>query len=262
MLRGNPRGFFIEYAYADSVPAVVPTYQHVEAMLETQRASFAQAISTFSNSLPDLRKRIAEGSLPWDNPRQFPRLDFASTYCIIRELRPNRILEIGSGTSTFVLSAALTDNGSGSLKCIDPNPRKDISDLAVDFERRLLVAEDVATAQALRPGDVLFIDSSHRFVPGCDVDIEFNRLFPALPSGAFVHIHDIFLPDGYPEDWYRRHYAEQNALIGWLLSGYFEVHYPGYFAATRMVENLESVFGDLMPRVPSKSAGSIWLRKR
>lgn len=262
MMRDKPKGFYIDYDHPETVPASVPTYSHVEALFAERRDIISRVIGSFASALPDLRKHIEGGSLPWENPGQFPHLDFAAAYCLVRGMKPAQVVEIGSGTSTHVVAAALADNGSGRLKCIDPAPRRDIESLGVDFERRLLSVEDVALAESLQPNDVLFIDSSHIFFPGCDVDIEFNRLFPALPSGAFVHVHDIFLPDGYPADWHRRHYAEQNALIGWIMSGYFDVHYPGYYAATRMQDDLARMFGDLMPENPARSAGSIWLRKR
>ena len=262
MLRDEPQGFYIDYPYPESVPPVVPTYSHVEELFASKRKEIVEVVSEFSHYLPDLRQCISDNTIPWANNGQFPHLDMAACYSIIRKIAPKQIIEIGSGTSTFVLSAALDAVGEGELKCIDPEPRRDIQNLNIDFERRLLSVEDVDEARKLSSGDVLFIDSSHLFLPGCDVDIQFNRLFPALPSGVFVHVHDIFLPDGYPPEWHRRHYAEQNALIGWVLSGYFEVYYPGYFAATRLTGELEAVLGDLMPLDPAKSAGSIWLKKR
>ena len=261
MLRDKPKGFYIDYPFPETVPANVPTYTHVEALFEANRKNFSSLISSFSTTINDLQLHVSSGNVPWQSPGQFPQLDIVSAYCMVRECQPASIIEIGSGTSTFVLSSALQDNGTGRLKCIDPEPRRDINGLDIDFERRLLSVDDVTIVGRLRANDILFIDSSHLFLPGSDVDIEFNRLFPELPTGCLVHVHDIFLPDGYPEDWHRRHYAEQNALIGWILSGYFEVVYPGYFAATRMVDELADGLGDLMPIKPEKSAGSIWLRK-
>ena len=69
-----------------------------------------------------------------------------------------------------------------------------------------IVPETVQSAPAdlfagLAPGDAVFIDSSHILMPGSDVDLLFNRVLPELPSGTLVHIHDIFTPYDYPEEW-------------------------------------------------------------
>lgn len=191
----------------------------------------------------------------------FPPLDIISTYCMIRSYKPARILEIGSGTSSHVSVQALKDNGEGAITCIDPEPRSAIEALDITFKKRSLSEADVETIQDFEANDILFIDSSHLMYPGFDTDIEFNRMFPELPKGAIVHVHDIFLPDDYPPRWFDRRYSEQNALIGWILSGYFDVVFPGYYLATRMADELGDAFGDLMPSIPRENAGSIWLRK-
>jgi len=109
--------------------------------------------------------------------------------------------------------------------------------------------------------DVLFIDSSHIMLPGMDVDLQFNRMFPRLAPGVLVHVHDIFLPDDYPPNWRPRWYSEQNALIGWILSGYFEVVLPTYYATTRMAQDVEQALGGFAPFQRNGTAGSIWLRR-
>ena len=55
----------------------------------------------------------------------------------------------------------------------------------------------------LEDGDILFIDSSHIIRPGGDVLFEFLELLPSLNKGVIVHIHDIFSPRNYPEEWLR-----------------------------------------------------------
>ena len=63
------------------------------------------------------------------------------------------------------------------------------------------------------------IDSSHTLVPGSDVDLLLNRVLPALSAGAVVHVHDIFLPDNYPDDWAWRGYNEQLGVAPLLFGG-------------------------------------------
>ena len=59
---------------------------------------------------------------------------------------------------------------------------------------RLLEETDAELCAGLGPDDILFIDSSHILLPGMDVDIQLNRIFPVLQPGVLVHLHDIFLP--------------------------------------------------------------------
>lgn len=58
----------------------------------------------------------------WKNS-QFSHSDAMSFYAMVRHLRPRRIVEVGSGFSTLVASAALAKNGSGEIVCIEPYPR-------------------------------------------------------------------------------------------------------------------------------------------
>lgn len=255
-------GFFVQYEHAASSGREVPAYHAVEEMFGKSRHVFGEHLSAFSQFGGELRKEIDAGRIPWEDAGMFPTLDVFATYGMIRTLRPKRVLEIGSGASTHVITRALSANGSGRLTCIDPQPRRAIEQTGADFERRLLTESDVDIVAEFEAGDTLFVDSSHIMLPGMDVDIEFNRLFPALRSGAIVQIHDIFLPDNYPPKWFDRHYSEQNALIGWLLGEFFDVLYPGYYAATRMGAEVREAVGDIAPADLADNAGSIWLRRR
>ena len=53
----------------------------------------------------------------------------------------------------------------------------------------------------LSAGDILFIDSSHTVTTGGDVPYLFLEILPRLNPGVLIHIHDIFLPFDYPEQW-------------------------------------------------------------
>jgi hypothetical protein len=59
----------------------------------------------------------------------------------------------------------------------------------------------IALFEALGPGDILFIDSSHVLRTGSDVCFELFEILPALKSGVLVHIHDMFWPFEYPASW-------------------------------------------------------------
>lgn len=254
-------GFFVFYPYGRLKPGSVKPYQAVQDLFDAHRTEFEKRFEKFSEHLSAFRSAIDDGEIPWVERGMFPKLDALVTYCIVREFEPKCIFEIGSGNSSHIMARALADNGVGQLTCIDPEPRRSIERLKISFEKRILNDSDTRIIESFVESDILFIDSSHLMFPGFDTDIELNRMFPNLPSGALVHMHDVFLPEDYPLEWFERRYSEQNALMGWILSGYFEVFYPGYFVATQMETMLRQYIGDLMPKYPRQNAGSIWLRK-
>jgi hypothetical protein len=254
-------GFFVPYPYMASIPKTCSPYPAMVQLLKTQEPQFARHLEHFKSFTPDFCRGIEQGVIPWEDAGMFPKLDALAAYGIVRTYKPGRIIEIGSGASSQVMAQALVDNGRGTLTCIDPAPRRSIQEIGANLIRRALKEQDIAFLNEFQAGDILFIDSSHVMLPRMDVDIQFNRMFPLLPKGAIVHVHDIFLPDDYPATWRNRNFSEQNALFGWIASGFFEVLFPSYYSATRQERELRSSLGDLLPEDLLRNAGSIWLRK-
>src|SRR3712207_8575572 len=56
------------------------------------------------------------------------------------------------------------------------------------------------------------------FRSGTDVDRLFLDVLPRLRAGVLVHVHDVTLPEAYPETWGWRGYNEQ-LLVGALIQG-------------------------------------------
>lgn len=256
-MMGRPKGFFTPYDYVRSVSPVTEPYPEVEALFAG--SNFQEFLAAMGSGIEAFQSFGAAALDPvWDSG-MFPPLDGISAYAAVKMLKPQRIIEIGSGDSTRFLARAVLDNGTGRITCIDPSPRRRIEDLGVEAVRRVMTNGDADLCGALEPNDILFLDSSHIMLPGTDVDMQFNRAFPKLKSGVTVHVHDVFLPDGYPPHWDYMRFSEQNALAGWLLSGYFEVIYPGHYVATRHGADIDRVF-DKFP-IANRKAGSLWLRK-
>jgi hypothetical protein len=163
---------------------------------------------------------MARPGLPnWMNSFLTP-VDMTTLYGVIRETRPARYIEIGSGMSTRVAHAAKTDGRlTTEIISIDPWPRLEVEVLC-DRAIRARLEDHTAKLLALaRPGDVVFFDGSHRAFPGSDVTAFFLDVLPALPCGCLIHIHDIYLPDDYPSELLRRLWSEQYMLAAWLLGG-------------------------------------------
>lgn len=137
----------------------------------------------------------------------FSGLDAAMYYSIIRRVRPSRVIEIGAGMSTRIAAAALARNRAeqhpGELTCIEPFPQPRLThDMpAVTLIQRPVEDVPLDTFDALRDGDILFIDSSHAVRFGGDVCREFLEILPRLKAGVWIHVHDVFFPYDYPAEW-------------------------------------------------------------
>jgi len=117
-------------------------------------------------------------------------------YGFVRSQRPGRIVEVGGGISTGVMTAAAARNERPSeITTIEPFPRPALERLAgVKLVRQLTQLVPVAVFAALGAGDLLFIDSTHVAKTGSDVVRLYLEVVPALATGVFVHVHDITFP--------------------------------------------------------------------
>jgi len=260
------RGFFIPSRHAGAArPAGArPPYAAAEARLAGCEADFREALGWLDACGEDL---LRIGSDPAPAPRWaqswFPRLDGAMAYTFVRRLAPRRIVEVGSGHSTRFFARAVRDGGLDvAITAIDPAPRATIAELPVTLVRATVQEAGMEVFSELSTGDFLAIDSSHVLMPGSDVDLLLGRVVPALPSGAILHLHDIFLPDDYPEAWDWRGYNEQLGVLPLLLDGAWEVLFASHYVATRMAAALEGSVAARLPLDPEAIESSLWLKKR
>lgn len=167
---------------ADALPSLRPD-------ADRYARPFAGASGMFESLLTPYTREIA-----WPVGRVFNGLfdtvDAYLYYAVLRTVRPSRVIEIGTGNSAWFAADALRRNGRGSILAIDPRPMvrppRGVEWLAAKVEDVALDRFD-----ALRPGDVLFIDSSHR---QDEVRYHRERILPRLPKGVIVHVHDFYFP--------------------------------------------------------------------
>jgi len=207
----------------------------------------------------------------WNNP-MFPPLDTIALYGMIREYRPKKILEIGSGFSTEIALLA-AKHTSTTIHCIEPYPSDRL--LSREAELTKLTRLPVQEVQAgvfteLQAGDFLFIDTTHTVKIGSDVNHLVFNVLPHIASGVFIHIHDIFLPYEYPKRWYDEtsiFWNEQYLLLAYLLDNpTVEIVLPNYLLS---IENQEFLHGRLIDfdiwgltnNLGGASGASMWLRK-
>lgn len=259
------RGYFIPYRYADAIPeaAARQPYAALEPLFDAARPAFASLLDGMDRHADALE---AIGGAPPPQPRWsqdwFPRLDAAAAYTLVRERRPARLVEIGSGHSTRFLARAARDARIRThITAIDPHPRADIEGLGVQVVRATLQTAGCEAFDALRAGDLLFIDSSHILMPGTDVDLLINQVLPALPGGVLVHVHDIFLPDPYPESWRWRGYNEQLGVAALLQGGGYRLVWASRYVATRMAADVAASAAGRLELMPGAFEASLWLEK-
>ncbi|MEM7059189.1 MAG: class I SAM-dependent methyltransferase [Pseudomonadota bacterium] len=254
---GRAQGFFTPYRYADRVKAPAG-YPELETLFKAAESSMEHVLKDIDFYASDLAALNGPPPIPrWDQT-WFPRLDGAAAWAIVRSHTPEQIIEVGSGHSTRMLAHALGD--ASRITCIDPEPRADIKALGVTHHARVLSADDVGMFAPLESNDIAFFDSSHILWPGTDVDITLNRIIPALKPGVLIHIHDILLPDPYPQEWEWRGYTEQNGVAP-LLLGACEIVFSSHYALTRMGAATRPGVKAL-PIPDGAFETSLWLRRR
>lgn len=193
-------------------------------------------------------------------------LDSLILYAMVRENRPARMIEIGSGESTRISLAALERNRAEGFPCrftaIEPYPKQWLRDAdAPDFtllEKRV----ETVPLDFFDDADILFIDSSHTVRLGGDVNREILEIVPGLKPGALVHWHDILIPTNYWKDWTfsgNKFWAESYLLHAFLLfNSAFRVEWASRYMLLNHFEAIAAKFDWMRD---SHRCTSFWLRR-
>jgi hypothetical protein len=252
-----------EYRRKRRIPGSFPAvdFQDVEQRrLMDAFAMFYPEIPFQDEAVPGLRYRYINGS--------YPSGDAIPSHCMIRHLRPKRIIEVGSGNSScMIMDTNDRFFGSGiELTFVEPYPKFFLS-LLRPGERdkvRLLALrlQDVPLAEFERLGenDILFIDSTHVSKLNSDVNYFLFEIFPRLTRGVFIHVHDIFYPFEYPLEWLEegRAWNESYILRAFLQ---FNDHFKMRFFNSYLFGKHRAWFKEKMPRCLEYPGGSLWLEK-
>lgn len=189
-------------------------------------------------------------------------------HCMIRHLKPSRIVEVGSGFSSCVTLDTNEKFFENSIATtfIDPYPELLNSLLTrSDRERVTIIPKrlqdvDISVFSALQANDILFIDSTHVSKTNSDVNRAFFELLPSLAPGVHIHIHDVFYPFEYPESWVLegRSWNELYLLRAFLQ---YNPSFKIVFMNTFLQHFHEARIRERMPLCFRNSGASIWLRK-
>jgi len=217
-----------------------PPHPELHELIQSGQTHYRELLQEFLGHARELELIPQSSAAPkeWTGPVWnngfLPGLDIVSLYGMLRHLRPNRYLEVGSGNSTRVARMAVAQGElTTRIISIDPQPRTDISKLADEIRRTPLEQSGIDWSAELQPGDVLYIDNSHRVLPNSDSTVFFMEILPRLQAGVVVHIHDVFLPDDYPHDMCARGYSEQYPLAVAMMANpkRYQPLFPAWFVA-------------------------------
>jgi len=195
--------------------------------------------------------------------------DAVILFCMIRHLKPRRIIEVGSGYSSCLILDTNELFFKNEISCtfIDPYAQLLMSLIKEsDKSRAEIIEKDIQdigleTFSELSSNDILFIDSTHVSKVNSDVNYIFFEILPHLKSGVYIHFHDIFYPFEYPKEWIYQGAAWNEAYLLRAFLQYndkFKIEffntYLGYFHRDE--------FLDGMP-IPLEYIGaSIWIMKK
>lgn len=204
----------------------------------------------------------------FENPA-YSYSDAILLHCMIRYLKPRRIIEIGSGFSSCMTldTNELCFDGSIETVFIEPYPElllsliKDADKRSIKILSSRLQDVDPAHFAALRANDILFVDSTHVTKVNSDVNRIFFEILPSLAPGVHVHFHDVFFPFEYPREWVYEGRAWNEA---YLLRAFLQYNsaFQVVLMNTFMEQFHESFFQQKMPLCLKNRGGSIWLRKQ
>jgi hypothetical protein len=201
----------------------------------------------------------------YTNNGQFGWLDAFALFCLLRIIRPSRIVEIGSGFSTLLM-ADVSKRFLAEIPeilCIEPYPKAFLLDLGeVTLIEKLIQETSLKPFEDLGAGDILFVDSSHVCKTASDLHYILFEILPILKSGVIVHFHDVFLPAEYPKQWVieeNRSWNEQYFIRLMLtFSKSFRVMFSSSFASANLSELVTEAAG---PEIAAYGGGSLYLLK-
>jgi predicted O-methyltransferase YrrM len=245
----------------DSVPASVWERRHPLAGVEfraEEQLAYLRELGRFGGECrwPKGPDRGDPTRYHWDNG-SFSYSSACLLHAVVRHHDPGRVLEIGAGMSTLLLTEGLAANerahgGDRELVTVDPYPTEAVK--ALPDERRRLIPADVQGVPleeftALEEGDLLFIDSSHVVRTGGDVNYLYLDVLPLIRPGVIVHVHDIQMPYEYTRSYSsqtdapRLFWTEQYLLQAFLaMNPLFRVLLAGYWCQRDHLEEFGAAF--------------------
>jgi hypothetical protein len=188
-------------------------------------------------------------------------------YCMIRHLKPQKLIEVGSGFSSSLILDTNERFMRKSIDCvfIDPHPAKLESLLKNDDKDNITIHKTrlqeipIETFGRLNKNDILFnLPNVSKF--NSDVNYIFHNILPMLAHGVYIHFHDIFYPFEYSRECLLEGIAwnEQYILRAFLE---YNTDFKIVLFNTYLKNMHEAKIKNRFPLVYKDDGGSIWIKK-
>jgi hypothetical protein len=267
----SPGHFYSPIPSTEDIERAITTapasYRGID-LREGQQLALLEKLSRYYAEIPFPAEKNERFRFAFHNP-SYSWGDAIILFCMIRELKPRRILEIGSGHTSALILDTNERCFDGGIECIfvEPHPELLLSLLRPneDHEPRLISRKlqdvNLELFDALEAGDILFVDSSHVVKAGSDCRLLFSDILPRLNPGILIHFHDVFDRFEYPPEWLRegRGWNEQYVLRAFLqFNSEFQIKlYTGYLIARH-----RPWFEKQMPNCLRNPGAQIWIERR
>jgi hypothetical protein len=247
----------------DRAPRVVPA---IDLNEEKQLALF-QNFKRYYRELPFQADKQTE-LLYYLKNGYYPYADGIILYCMVREVAPKRVIEVGSGYSSCVILDTSHLFFADAISCtfVEPNPSRLLSLLTESDKARHRILQanlqdvDPRIFAGLSEGDILLVDSSHVCKTSSDVNYIFFEVLPKLKKGVYVHFHDVVYPFEYPKEfvYMGRAWNEAYVLRAFLQYNHaFEIQFFSSFFERFHQDKL----AEHMPLYMKSKGMSIWIKK-
>jgi len=270
-----------QYVSAGHFCSPIPSIEDIERAIAAPPESFSgidpgedrqmallERLSRHYSEIPFPAEKNERFRFAYHNP-SYSWGDAIILFCMIRELKPRRILEIGSGHTSALILDTNERYFAGGIDCtfVEPYPELLLSLLRPDEVRktrvipRKLQEVDLTLFNALEAGDILFIDSSHVVKAGSDCQLLFSEILPRLNPGTLIHFHDVFDRFEYPPDWLRegRGWNEQYILRAFLQ---FNSEFKIKLFTRYIIARHREWFEQHMPNCLRNTGAQIWIERK
>ena len=236
------------------------------AMNDNVQLEYVDRITTHINNFPFPKKKQSN-YLFYNNNNYYTNSDAICLYGMLLFLKPNKVVEIGSGFSSSLMIDVnrIYFNSKIELVFIEPNPKRFLSVVGKNSNDFKLIENyiqnvDLELFRSLERYDILFIDSSHVSKTDSDLNFIIFEILPLLKTGVIIHFHDIFYPFEYPETWIQQRYAWNEAYILRSLLMYttrFDIILMNTYLAEKYSDNIPKSLSVI--NKDGLNSGSIWL---
>jgi predicted O-methyltransferase YrrM len=251
---------------ADEIFEIPPAIRGVE-LNESRQLEILTEFRRFYAEQPFSASKVPNRRYFFENPN-YSYADAIVLYCMMRFLRPQRIIEVGSGYSSCAILDVNELFFDNSIACtfIEPYPQLLRSVIKKSDLRSIrLIGQkvqdvDVNVFRELQASDILFIDSSHVSKTGSDVNYILFKILPLLNKGVYIHIHDIFYPFEYPRSWVNEGRAWNET---YLLRAFLQYNqsFQMRFFTTYLIRQHPELFKQDLPLCLKNTGGSFWIEK-